>query len=165
MVGAWANTSGSQIESGNLGKRTTMIATPSTIAAMVEEGWAVLRDGRRDSKDDLPSPSPEEAERRSIDPLRERLRREPPESELHRLLAEAIARHEGGAADAEVDRWVDRSILEVVPDDLRQRLEQEVLRRLAPVRQRMRPEVWEATLTRALCERLRREWALPRVAG
>jgi hypothetical protein len=132
------------------------------LARAVDEAWDLIRGGRVDPLDGEPPGSP------SIADVREawiRARESAGEgSPLATLIRRLLRRLDDGEAPEEIDRELERSILDAASPELVERIGGEVAAELAPVRERIRAGHLESTSRRATVTRLRRSLGLPRLS-
>jgi len=133
------------------------------LARAVDEAWELIRGGRLDPLHGARAASPSLADVRGA---WNRARISTGEdSQLAALLEELLRRLDEGEAPGEVERELERSIVNHAPRELAERIRDEVAAELAPFRGRIPPADLEATSRRAVVTRLRRSLALPRLPG
>lgn len=131
------------------------------IANAVEEAWRTVLDGRVEEAG--AEGRPESGRLDGLAAWRTRLREEPRESELRRLLGELVEALDCGESPDRIDARLDREIIAAAPGSLRRKAEEEVGRQLEEYAGRMKKDALEATRLHAQARRLREWLGLPRL--
>ena len=129
------------------------------LAPAVSEAWRVVVAGR------IADVTAGESAEPSRSVWRRRLRAEPTDSPLYRLLSGLLTRLERGEPPAELDLQLERELPGAVPRSLVEAVRGELERELAPYRDRMSAERFDETLARAAVARLRMKLRLPRLSA
>lgn len=140
-----------------------VVRSLSSVASIVEETWEVVQAGRRISHaGETGEESRTTAER--VQAWKSVLSREDEESPLALLLGEIMKELELGLIDAAVaDQRLDDDIMRAAPHEILEQARRAASDKLAPHRERMTGDVFDATLVRAVKERLRVSLNLPRL--
>lgn len=132
------------------------------VRAEVEEGWAVIQQGRLSA---VPVPPPAEARGLAAEQWERAAERIGRSTPLGTLLVELLALLRSGAdaggLDARLDRAIEQSVAADVRDDARRAVDAELL----PFRDRWDRATYEETHARTLRARIRRRLGLPRLAS
>lgn len=151
-----------------LARRKKRGRPPSSVAYFVravEESWQAVQEGRAvhlTGTADRPKVNQSDLVRPWADALRSG---ELPEA-LSREVSNLVARVVAGDDPAEVDAELDSMLLRGnVAEDAFQNARQEALAALEPYKRRMLRTVWEATLERAISDRMRTVLGLHRLRG
>jgi len=138
----------------------------SYLAPAVEEAWGVIVEGRVGHPEIGADPARVENESTEALSCWRRVRRSKETAPAVRdLIDSLLAEAARGVDAAELDRRMDGALPEVAPRDLLSSLRQRTARQLENFRDRMTPEVLEATINRAVLAQLRRRLDLPRLAS
>jgi hypothetical protein len=131
----------------------------SDVAQVVEEAWQVLRAGSS-----APSASAAPAPEPTTGSWEEALRSIEPASPLAALVEDLLARSRAGASAADLDAALDAAIVEAAPSAVREGIDSEVARELAPFEGLMDREAFVATHALTVRDRLRETLRLPRIS-
>jgi hypothetical protein len=136
---------------------------PQALTALthaVLEAWGVVASGR--AAPHLTDALPARSDARSA--WQEALAGCPEGERLHTLLSTLLAEEAGGAAAEAIDAELDASLPGAVPEEILGRVTDETERALEGFRGRMSQEEFQKMFARALADRMRTEFALPRLA-
>jgi hypothetical protein len=136
---------------------------PAALAALIDEAWTTVLRGRLSASGPGAAGGPTAAA--VLAAWRERRQAEPAGSLLGRLLDEVLARSERSHDPEQLDRTLDGALLELAGSAQIARIAADVERNLADYRGRMTAATYATTRDRALRERLRRAFGLPRLSG
>jgi hypothetical protein len=145
-------------------KRRTRRSRPpglAYVAALVDESWRVVVDGRR-APAERPAP-PVRAEPLAV--WRRRLRESPRGSELSRMLERLIGAVEQGTPPAEVDAELDRALGDAAPPELARAATRAAERDVARLSGRLSAETIERARGASRVRWLRRRLALPHLVS
>jgi hypothetical protein len=130
----------------------------SDVAPAVEEAWQVLRSGS------LAPAAPEPTSEETAEIWVQALEAAEPASPLASLLEALLARWRLGARAEDLDAALDEGLAGAAPKHLREDVESEVRRELAPFRSLMAPDAFAATHALTVRDRLRKALRLPRIS-
>ena len=133
------------------------------LAPGVEEAWAAVRAGRVSRTDGAATPSSPSED--PLDAWRRCAASRPDDESLRSWLEELVEQLDAGGERAACEDALSSGLLEQLPQAEIATLTHQVQAELAPFRDRMKPQTWEATLHKALLSAARRRLGLPRLDG
>lgn len=147
---------------GAAGKRR--VAHPpkalTSLSRAVDEAWSVVAAGR--TAELAPAKAP--ARSPAVDAWEIVLRDSTAGEAIHELLATLLAELASGTPADELDKRLDSALPGVLAERTLASAREETWRALDPFRSRMSPDEFQATMARALADRLRAVCRLPRLA-
>ncbi len=132
----------------------------SYLSSAVEEGWSVVREGRRPEGDPSPEASQEAVPEKA---WIQRVAAEPDGSALGTLLERLLARLEAGEDPVQLDLELDAQVVDAAAESLVTAVREEIFVEVEPFRARMGDTQFNSTIESAMAQRIRIRLNLPRL--